>query len=153
MDEVSKIKKALTGPLEEKGYLLYEVRLLKKKDGLTLEVTVDRDDPISLDDIVKVSELINPILDKEDPISSPYTLDVSSLGGEKPIPLTRLEHYRNRFVHLHLSNPHKGLNDIEGDLLEVDETRVKLQITDKSRKKSIELARQDIDKARLAIKF
>lgn len=153
MDEVNKVKEALRGPLEEKGYLLSEVRLLRKKEGLTLEVVVDRDDPISLDDIVKVSELINPILDEEDPISSPYTLDVSSLGGEKPIPLTRLEHYLNRYIHLHLSKPYKGLNDIEGDLLEADETCLKLQIADKSHKKTIELARQDIDKARLAIKF
>ncbi len=153
MDEVKKVKEALRGPLEEKGYLLSEVRLLRKKEGLTLEVIVDRDDPISLDDIVKVSELINPILDEEDPISSPYTLDVSSLGGEKPIPLTRLEYYLNRYIHLHLSKPHHGLNDIEGDLLEANDACLKLQITDKSRKKTIELARQDIDKARLAIKF
>lgn len=153
MDEITKVKGALSGPLEKAGYSLYDVKLIRRKDGLTLEVTVDRDDPISLDDIVKVSDLINPILDKEDPIKGPYTLDVSSLGSEKPIALDKLERHVGKYVHLHLSHPYEGANDLEGDLLSANEEKVELGIRIKSRKKTIEIARGTIDRARLAIKF
>lgn len=153
MDEINRVKAILENPLLKEGYTLYSVKLLKKKEGLTLEVIVDRDDPISLEDIVKVSDLINPLLDKEDPISSPYTLDVSSLGGEKPIDISCLEHYEGRYVHLHLANPYNGANDLEGDIKNVSPEEISLEISLKGRKKVIVLKRQDIDKARLAIKF
>ena len=78
MDEIRKVKDALTEPLLEMGYTLYNVKLQKGKNGLTLEIVVDRDDPISLDDIVKVSDLINPILDEYDLIKDEYILDISS---------------------------------------------------------------------------
>ena len=153
MDEIKKVTEALSGPLSECGYALYSVKLFKTKEGLTLQIVVDRDDPISIDDIVKVSDLINPILDREDPIPGAYTLDVSSLGSEKPLSLEKLERYVGKFVHLHLSKPWKGLNDLEGDLLKVDNEEVTLERNEKGKKKEIRLYRPDIDKARLAIKF
>lgn len=153
MDEIRKVKDALTEPLNKAGYTLYSVKLQKTKNGLTLEIVVDRDDPISLDDIVKVSDLVNPILDEKDPIDGPYTLDVSSLGSEKPIALDRLEKYLHRYVHLHLSHPFKGLNDLEGTLLEVLSDSITLEVKEKSRKKAINIARSTIDNARLAIEF
>lgn len=153
MDEIKKVTEALSGALSECGYTLYSVKLFKTKEGLTLQIVVDREDPISIDDIVKVSDLINPILDHEDPIAGPYTLDVSSLGSEKPLPLEKLERYLGKFVHLHLSKPWKGLNDLEGELLEVHSEEVALERIEKGKKKEIRFNRSDIDKARLAIKF
>ena len=153
MDEIRKVKDALLEPLEKAGYTLYSVKLQKTKNGFTLEIVVDRDDPISLDDIVKVSDLVNPILDEKDPIDGPYTLDVSSLGSEKPIGLDKLEKYVKRYVHLHLSTPFKGQNDLEGSLLEVKEDSITLEVKEKSRKKAILIARSTIDSARLAIQF
>lgn len=153
MDEVRKVKDALLEPLEKAGYTLYSVKLKKTKNGLVLEIVVDRDDPISLDDIVKVSDLVNPILDEKDPIDGPYTLDVSSLGSEKPIGLDKLEKYAKRYVHLHLSAPFKGQNDLEGTLLEVKEDTITLEVKEKSRKKAILIDRSTIDTARLAIQF
>ncbi len=153
MDEVRKVKDALLEPLEKAGYTLYSVKLQKTKNGLVLEIVVDRDDPISLDDIVKVSDLVNPILDEKDPIDGHYTLDVSSLGSEKPIGLDKLEKYAKRYVHLHLSTPFKGQNDLEGALLEVKEDTITLEVKEKSRKKAILIDRSTIDTARLAIQF
>lgn len=153
MDEIRKVKDALTEPLLKVGYTLYSVKLQKGKNGLTLEIVVDRDDPISLDDIVKVSDLINPILDEKDPIEGPYTLDVSSLGSEKPIALEKLEKYVSRYIHLHLSHPYQGFNDLEGKLLVALPETIELEVREKSRKKAITIARATIDSARLAIEF
>ena len=91
MKEIDDVKEALEPTLEKEGYTLADVSLSKDKDGLTLHVFIDRDSPISLDDIVAISNIINPILDESDPIKSPYTLDISSLGAEKPLSLDKLE--------------------------------------------------------------
>lgn len=153
MKEIDAVKEILSPVLEKEGYSLASVTLVRETDGLTLHVFIDRDEPISLDDIVLVSNIINPILDKEDPISSSYTLDVSSLGAEKPIGLEKLEKYIGSYVNLHLSNPYKGENALEGDLLEVKEEELTLGVREKSKTKKVILKRADIDKARLAIKF
>jgi ribosome maturation factor RimP len=153
VDEIKKVTDALKQPLWEAGYELAGVSLSEGKDGLTLHIAVDREAPISLDDIVKVSDLINPLLDKADPIAGPYTLDVSSLGAEKPIRLERLAAYLGRYVSLHLTNPFQGRNVLEGTLRRVDEKTIALLITEKTRKQEILLPRSDVDKARLAIRF
>lgn len=153
MDEISKVKEILTPPLLAAGYELYEATLVREKEGLTLHIVVDRDAPISLDDIVKVSGLINPLLDEADPIAEPYTLDVSSLGSEKPIRLERLDHYLHQYVRLHLSRPFHGLNVLEGNLEKVTPSSITLSFREKTRVVQVEIQRADIDRARLAIKF
>ncbi len=153
MKEIDDVKAILEPVLEKEGYTLAEVNLSRDSDGLTLHVYIDRDSPISLDDIVLVSDIINPLLDKEDPIPGAYTLDVSSLGAEKPLKLDKLENYVGNYVNFHLSHPYKGANTLEGDLLEVNSDEIKLGIREKSKTKTIILKRETIDKARLAIKF
>lgn len=153
MDVIEKLKSLLTPPLEAAGYTLASLSLVREKDGLTLHLLVDRDAPISLDDIVKVSDLINPLLDQSDPIPEAYTLDVASLGAEKPLHLDALEHYVGYYVALHLSRPYQGENSIEGTLRAVTPESLTLQVRNKARTKEITLIRSDVDKANLAIKF
>jgi ribosome maturation factor RimP len=153
VDVIETLKALLTPPLSEAGYELSSLTLVREKEGLTLHLLVDRDAPISLDDIVKVSDLINPLLDKADPIAEPYTLDVASLGAEKPLKLERLEHYLNRYMALHLSQPYQGENVLEGELLEATPTSLTLRIRNKTRFKDVTIERAAVDKANLAIKF
>ena len=153
METEKRIRSILESVVAEKGYELAQVRLFNNKNGLNLEVLVDRDDPISLEDIVAVSEAINAALDAEDPISSPYTVDVSSLGAEKPIPIERLPRYVGRYVNLHLRNGIRGSNTYEGDLVAIEEDNVILHYKEKTRTKDVIIPINNIDKARLAIKF
>lgn len=151
------ILKDLEGKLRESlkgiGYDLYLLKCHDEKKEKVLEIVVDRELPISMDDIVKVSDFLNPLLDELDPFKEPYTLDVSSLGAEKPLDVLSLEKYVGKHVALHLKNPYKGENELEGDLKEADAEKVLLLVRDKSRTKEIELLRKDVDKGHLAIKF
>lgn len=149
-EEEKRLFDLLEPSVRQLGYDLAEVRLSGGKTK-TLNVVVDRVEPISLEDIVKVSECVSGILDEEDPIQEAYTLDVSSLGAEKPIDVTRLQEYVGRYVNLHLSHPYKGENILEGTLLECSGESLTLRIKDKSLRKDIGLPRKDVDKARLAI--
>lgn len=153
MGPLDNVKNLLTPVLEKEGYELVEVSMGREKDGLIVHLVVDRDSPISLDDIVKVSDIINPILDKEDPIEGAYMLDVSSAGSEKALKIEKLAKYQGEYVNLHLINPYLGENYLEGDLLEVTDEEIVLELTIKGRKKKVTLARTNVDKARLAIKF
>lgn len=73
-----KIRKLLEGPIEEAGYILDEVFYGKEDNINTLRLVIDKSGYINVGDCVKVNEIVNPILDEEDPISESYVLDVCS---------------------------------------------------------------------------
>ncbi len=76
--------------LEAMGYELVRVQVIGK-DTPTVQIMADRADnaPFTLDDCTEVSHLLSAVLDVEDPISSAWTLEVSSAGIDRP--LTRLK--------------------------------------------------------------
>lgn len=147
-----KIRSIVETKLNEEGYELYSVHYKPGKNA-SLQVIVDRVAPISLEEIVHVSELVSSLLDQEDPIQEPYTLDVSSLGAEKPIEPSRLGEYVGRYVNLHLTKPYKGENYVEGTLIQIIDGTVELQVKAKTRKLIYAFPSSDVDKARLAIEF
>lgn len=76
--EIGKIRELFEQVIVDNGYILDDV-LYVKEDGMNfLRVIIDREGIITVDDCVKVSKLINPILDEEDPIEDNYILDVCS---------------------------------------------------------------------------
>ena len=78
MDIVKNVREAVQAEIEQAGYRLDEV-LYEKEGGMNfLRVIIDKDGIIDLDDCVKVSKIINPILDEKDFIEENYILDVCS---------------------------------------------------------------------------
>ena len=77
---------ALIRPVvEEAGLDLVDV--VERRDGgrRILLVTVDRDEPLDLDTIGRVSERVSRRLDAEDFGAGPYALEVSTPGLERPL--------------------------------------------------------------------
>lgn len=147
------VKSLIENPIKDLGYTEIAVKYVKEFGTQYLRVMVDKDDVIDLEDIVKVNDLISPILDEADLIQNEYVLDVTSFGAEKPINVEKLEKYIGKYVNVHLTHPHKGMNNVEGDLENVTEEVVTIVYKEKTRTIKCELVRNDIDKARLAIKF
>ncbi len=73
-----KIRKLLEGPINEAGYILDEVYYGKDGSSNCLRLVIDKDGFININDCVKVNDIVNPILDENDPISESYVLDVCS---------------------------------------------------------------------------
>lgn len=140
-------------PIRELGYINVSVTYTHENGTNYLRVLIDKDDVVSLDDIVAVNDLISPLLDQADLISGQYMLDVSSCGAEKQIDVAKLENYIGKYVNLHLANPYKGANILEGNMDIVTQDLVTLSYREKTRLIKAEINRKDIDKARLAIKF
>ena len=150
----STVKNLIEKPLMALGYSEIDVKYVNEFGTNYLRVMVDKDDePIDLDEIMKVNDLISPILDKADLIKTNYVLDVTTFGAEKKIDVARLEKYVNKYVNIHLTNPYKGFNIIEGTLESVNDDKIIISYKEKTRLIKCDIERKVIDKARLAIKF
>ena len=150
--DIEKVKNLLSPLLNDLGYELYSLKSRKDKSDIILEVVIDRREAINLDDIVDVTNKINELLDKEDPIEESYLLDISSLGAEKPLKIESLKDYEGEYVNIHLTNPIDGNNIYEGYLKEVRDDEVTISYKIKTKDKEFTTPKDNIYKIRLAIK-
>jgi len=150
----STVKNLIEKPIEALGYSEIDVKFVREGGTNYLRVMVDKEDEvIDLEQIMKVNDIVSPILDEADLIQTNYVLDVTTFGAEKKIDVAKLEKYVGKYVNVHLSNPYKGANIVEGTLVSVDNDKVIIEYKEKTRVIKCELSRSNIDKARLAIKF
>lgn len=78
MDIVEKVREMIEPVIVDNSYILDSVLYEKEGTLYFLRVIIDKIGGVNIEDCVNVSRLINPILDKEDPISEGYILDVCS---------------------------------------------------------------------------
>ena len=147
--ELVKLKQLIESKLNELGYDLVSLSFSKE----TLAIVVDKDVEIDMNMIVDLTNEINVYLDELNPFEKAYTLDLSSLGAEKPLKIEKLDKYVGKYVHVHLVNPIKGENIYEGDLVNVNQESITLVYRNKTRSIEVEINKANISKIRLAIKF
>ncbi len=122
----------LSEPLaKELGLSLWDVQFVKEGADWFLRVFIDKEEGVTIDDCVDMTHALSPVLDKEDPISQEYLLEVSSPGLERK--LTRPEHFQayvGRLVRARLIRPlETGERELTGVLLGVDEDgRLEIQL-------------------------
>jgi ribosome maturation factor RimP len=68
-----------------RGFELVDLEVKREMGGHFVRLFVDKEGGIGLADLQSVSEEVSAILDVEDPISSSYTLEVSSPGLDRPL--------------------------------------------------------------------
>ena len=151
--QIVELEKLVKEKLKTLNYELVSLNLNIVKGEKILSIVVDRVEPIDMNAIVDLSHILNAYFDELDPIEDEYTLDISSLGAEKPLKIEDLEKYVNRYVNVHLINPVDGENIYEGDLAAVKEDVITLSYRQKTRTKTVDIAKANISKIRLAIKF
>ena len=147
--DLNTLKQLLSKKINEEGYELVSLSFTSE----TLSLVVDRTKDIDMDAIVSLSNVLNSYLDELNPFEKAYTLDISSLGAEKPLKVERLNDYVGRYVHVHLINPIKGENIYEGDLTNVSNETITITYRNKTRSIPVEINKENISKIRLAIKF
>ena len=143
------LKGLIEKKVNELGYELYSLSFSKE----TLSLVVDKEKEIDMDMIVELTNELNSYLDELNPFEQAYTLDISSLGAEKPLKVEKLESYVGKYVNVHLVNPIKGENIYEGYLINVNEESIIITYKNKTRSINLEIAKSNIYKIRLAIKF
>jgi ribosome maturation factor RimP len=133
------------------GYELVRVQVMGKETP-TVQIMADRADgaPFTLDDCTEVSHLLSAVLDVEDPISSAWTLEVSSAGIDRP--LTRVKDW-NRYagyeakVELNFPGP-GGRKRFTGVIIAADAEAAQLKIETGEK---VALRHQDMKKAKLIL--
>ena len=147
------LEKLIREKVESLGYELVSMTNKYEQGEKILSIVVDRVEPIDMEAIVAISHSLNEYLDELNPFEDPYTLDISSLGAEKPLKIETLDKYVNSYVHVHLINPIAGENIYEGTLVSLDEEKITLFYKVKTRTKTVDINKANISKIRLAIKF
>ena len=146
MTELERRIEAVVGPtITGMGYEL--VRLTMGGRG-TLQIMIDRLDgqPIGVDDCATLSRALSAVLDVEDPISTAYTLEVSSPGVDRP--LTQPRHWRRavgRLVDVHLSDG----SQVHGRVVRSDDSEVVLDVDGAERV----VAAADVERAVVQVEF
>ena len=151
--ELNQLKGLIESKVNALGYDLVEFNYGHKDGQDLLSIVVDKVSEIDMDMIVNLTHALNEYLDELNPFDKPYTLDLSSLGAEKPLKVEQLDSYVNKYVNVHLINPIKGENIYEGDLVSVSDDKIIISYRQKTRRINLEILNSNIYKIRLAIKF
>ena len=137
--------------LESLGYEVIFVEYSKEQSGWVLRIYIDKDAGVTIDDCVKVNDLISPILDVENFIKSSYTLEITSPGFNRP--LRKKEHFQKVIgekVKITLNEPlANNRKNFKGKLLKIDNDKIFLEVHDGV----VELLLTQIKKANLIYKF
>lgn len=145
------IAEMITAPLEAQGYELVRVQVIGT-EAPTVQIMADRADnaAFTLDDCTAVSHLLSAVLDVEDPISSAWTLEVSSAGIDRPLTRTKdFNRYAGFEAKIELVFPGPGgRKRFTGVLVGADEEAVKLKV---ETGEIVALSRTDIKKAKLIL--
>ncbi len=116
------IQNLIEPAIGEMGFNIVRVRISGKKK-LSMQVMVEHQDGqgMMVDDCVAVSRAISALLDVEDPIDAPYTLEVSSPGIDRP--LTRRQDFTDWSGHearIVLTEAIDGQKQFKGELEGID---------------------------------
>ena len=107
--------------VEETGKELLGVEFISAGNHSVLRLFIDHENGIDVDDCAEVSRQVGAILDVEDPISSEYSLEVSSPGLDRPLfEKAQFEAVVGETVEAKISMPLNGRRKFKGKLVAVE---------------------------------
>ncbi len=145
-----KLTEMLRPAVDETGKELLGLEFISAGNNSILRVFIEHENGIDVDDCAEVSRQIGAILDVEDPISSEYSLEVSSPGLDRP--LFTKAHYESVIgeeIQAKLGVPLNGRRKFKG-ILESIENDTLMVIVDGE---TYPLVINNIDKANLVFNF
>ncbi|MGO4370712.1 ribosome maturation factor RimP [Paenibacillus sp. 2TAB19] len=136
--------------LDSQGFELVDIEYVKEGSNWFLRIFVDKEGGIDIEDCGRISEHVSEQLDKNDPITDAYFLEVSSPGAERP--LKKPEDVRKavgKHVYITTYEPISGAKEFEGLLLSFDGDNAVVAVG----KKEHSIPYSKVASARLAIVF
>lgn len=145
-----KVAEVATEICQDLGYELVDVEFKKGAKHNLISIFIYKEDGIVLDDCESVSRKIDEILDKDEDLTDPYYLEVSSPGLDRPIK-TKDDYRRNlgKEVEVKLYAPIDGKKQFEGFLTSYDDESVLIKMEDGD----MTFKQKDISMMRQVIKF
>ena len=136
--------------IKENNFKLYDVEYVKEGAEYYLRIYIDNEESnIAIDDCEVVSRLVEPEIDKVDPIKEAYFLEISSPGVERV--LRRPEHFEDNIgkqVVVKTFKPIEKRKQFEGELISFND---KLIINEDGTELSFDI--KDVSQVRLKFEF
>jgi ribosome maturation factor RimP len=132
------------------GYELVRV-LISGRQRPVIQIMAERADraPMTVNDCAEISRVLSALLDVEDPVRGPYTLEISSPGIDRP--LTRLGDFQRFAGHearVETRNPLDGRRRFRGILQGiVEETSIRIDMPEGC----VQIPFADIQRAKLVL--
>jgi ribosome maturation factor RimP len=153
-DALARITELVLPSLTQCGVELYGAEWVGQNTPPTLRLLIEKPGGVNLDDCEQVSHAVAAVLDAHDPISSAYTLEVSSPGAERP--LFEREQWL-RALGLRVNVRFRSGDDadtvVEGRLLAVGEDALEVEIRERRSTGSLRVAFADVVEGRLAVEI
>ena len=114
------IRKIVEPVVAALGFQLWGIEYMGQGRHTLLRIYLDKEGGINIEDCAEASRHISSILDVEDPISSEYTLEVSSPGLDRVLfTLEQMKQYAGSTVKLRLRENFEGRRNYSGILKDV----------------------------------
>jgi ribosome maturation factor RimP len=111
--------------VENIGMKLSSLELHRARGRSLLRVFIDKEGGVTIDDCEDVSREVSAILDVEDPIAGPYTLEVSSPGLDRPLKSPEdFKRFSGEIARIVTSKPIEKQTFFVGKILRAGETDV-----------------------------
>ena len=129
--KLEQLQAMLAPVIESLGYQCWGIEFISQGRHSLLRVYIDHANGILIDDCEIVSRQVGAVLDVEDPISSEYTLEVSSPGMDRPLfTLEQFARHAGELVKIKLRSPFDGRRNFQGLLRGVEEQDVVVLVDD-----------------------
>jgi len=150
MAKIDQLTELLKPAAEALGYEFLGVEYIGQGAHSVLRIYIDHENGINIEDCTKVSHQVSGILEVEDPISSQYTLEVSSPGLDRPLfTLPHFEKVVGQQINIRCHLGVDGRRKFKGELTEVDAQHLVIEVDNQP----FEVDFNDIDKANLVAVF
>ncbi|MGH8226860.1 MAG: ribosome maturation factor RimP [Steroidobacteraceae bacterium] len=133
--------------LAQWGYELVDLEFGPASGGGALRIFIDKPEGVGLEDCERVSREVSALLDVEDPITTAYTLEVSSPGEDRVLRTrAHFERFVGARVHVELTAPRDGRRRYTGVLQAVADEGICLEVD----RQTVSVPFREIGMARLA---
>lgn len=138
----------------DEGVELYDVQIQGGGKRTLVRVLIDKDGGVTINDCERVSNSLSALLDVEDLIKSPYTLEVSSPGIDRPL-VKQKDFERNvgKLVKIITSEKINNQTLFKGRIIDVGSDWVRISLERKGVSESLFIPLDKISKANLEIEF
>ncbi len=114
--------------LSDEGMELVDIEYRRESRGWVLRLYLDKEGGVSLDDCTRVSQEFGRILDVEDFIETPYTLEVSSPGLARRLRTEKdFMKYRGRLIKVKTVDPVENRRQFRGRLVAISADKVEIE--------------------------
>lgn len=155
MDQLAKIKEAVLPLLSAHDIQLYDVCWTNEGRNKILQIAIMHEDgSMDIDGCAEMAELISEKLDEIDVIAHEYMLEVCSPGAERVLrTLDEIKGAVNEYIYAKFISEIKGLREVKGDLLAVEDDELLIAYMDKAVKRQLRVSYQNLSLIRLSVRI